>query len=223
MWVYPHTFPYCKWCKHRRPQNNAMIILFPNLRLHELNSYILSYWLLFTHEITQTLTDLPFCIPYSLSVCWPYIWKVTDVILFHILISGTGNLLLGLSSVRQLLAECTVIQGVTIVRGKTVDHRTSNYFRAVATSMVGPHQNCFLHTVRGTTVKLVGSFVFSCQASGLMQRWLQIGWKHLFLFFLASPVIPTILHSPSEFWGSPVLWQHALCFHIKGSIERTPR
>ena len=44
----------------------------------------------------------------------------------------------GLSSVHQLFADCTVIQGVTIVRGKTVDHRTSNYFRAVATSMVGP-------------------------------------------------------------------------------------
>ena len=30
-----------------------------------------------------------------------------------------------------------MIQGVTIVRGKTLDHQTSNYFRAVATSTVG--------------------------------------------------------------------------------------
>ena len=53
-----------------------------------------------------------------------------------------------------------------------------------------------------------------------LQDWCEDGCKlgelHLFLFFLASPIIPTILHSPSEFWGSPVLWQHALCFHIKG-------
>ena len=65
------------------------------------------------------------------------------------------------------------------------------YIRAVATSMVGlvstrplfgAPKLLFEHTiVSSTTSRPVGSYVFCCQASRSMWRWLWIVWKHLFL------------------------------------------
>ena len=86
--------------------------------------------------------------------------------------------------------------------------------RAIAPSTVGSvqpdhflvHKLFLAHTTIGdTTSRLVGNYVFSCQASRSMQRWLWLDWKCLFLASLTSPIIPSISHSLSKHWGSPIL------------------